>query len=248
MQEYPQEAREQNQCQILLAQTHLGWFGFAFCNNGVFASSIGLDDVGFLCSELARRPAPGLSTVQAVFQDLRSHVAVLARAAEKSRPLAMPKFFFFAQLPGKDWVGLCELTPQSGAAWLLRVALEDYLSGRPTSFGEIPVVLPRLTPFSQRVLELCRGIPFGQTISYQELARRLGAPRAARAVGQALAKNPLPLIIPCHRVVASSGDLRGFSAPGGVATKARLLAWERHVLETCAADEVSRSGRGPSDR
>lgn len=83
-----------------------------------------------------------------------------------------------------------------------------------------------IPPFFKRVYrELCK-VPAGQTISYAELARRAGSPGAARAVGQAMARNPHPITIPCHRVVASSGKLGGYSGPGGVAAKRRLLKRE----------------------
>jgi methylated-DNA-[protein]-cysteine S-methyltransferase len=70
----------------------------------------------------------------------------------------------------------------------------------------------------------------GETVTYAELGRRAGHPRAARAVGGAVARNPLPIVVPCHRVVAAGGGAGGFSAPGGVATKARLLAAEGVML------------------
>lgn len=86
----------------------------------------------------------------------------------------------------------------------------------------------RTTPeFHQKVYREALKIKRGQTISYGELAQRAGSPRAARAVGQAMARNPLPLIIPCHRVLASNGKLTGFTAPGGLSAKKRLLAMER---------------------
>lgn len=87
--------------------------------------------------------------------------------------------------------------------------------------------LAKLTPFQQKVLLECARIPRGKTISYAELARRIGKPKAARAVGNALAKNPLAPLIPCHRVVKSGGGLGGYSARGGVGKKRRLLARER---------------------
>ncbi|MGD9805359.1 MAG: methylated-DNA--[protein]-cysteine S-methyltransferase, partial [Hyphomicrobiaceae bacterium] len=72
-----------------------------------------------------------------------------------------------------------------------------------------------------------RRIPWGETVTYGDLARALGQPGAARAVGQAMGRNPVPIIMPCHRVLASGSALRGFSAPGGIATKQRLLELER---------------------
>lgn len=81
--------------------------------------------------------------------------------------------------------------------------------------------------FRAAVYAATRDIPRGETRAYGEIAHAIGHPRAARAVGQALAHNPIPLVVPCHRVVAADGSLRGFSAIGGVGLKARLLQWER---------------------
>jgi methylated-DNA-[protein]-cysteine S-methyltransferase len=89
------------------------------------------------------------------------------------------------------------------------------------------VDLAGLQEFARRVLEFTREIPAGETRTYGELAKMLGQPHAAQAVGQALGANPVPLIIPCHRVLATGGKLGGFSAPGGRSTKERLLEIER---------------------
>jgi O-6-methylguanine DNA methyltransferase len=85
-------------------------------------------------------------------------------------------------------------------------------------------------PFYQKVWRACAEIPAGKTCSYGELARRIGHPFAARAVGQALGKNPFAPIVPCHRVIRADGNIGGFSAPGGIRAKARLLAKERKLL------------------
>ncbi len=87
-----------------------------------------------------------------------------------------------------------------------------------------PLDLDSGTPFQRRVWAELRRVPFGRTVSYAELARRVGAPRAARAVGQAAGANPIPILIPCHRVVRSDGSLGGFSA--GLETKRWLLRHE----------------------
>jgi methylated-DNA-[protein]-cysteine S-methyltransferase len=86
--------------------------------------------------------------------------------------------------------------------------------------------LTGVSPFHAQVYDAARAIAWGQTASYGELARRVGAPGAARAVGQAMGRNPVPIIIPCHRVLASGHKLGGFSAFGGAGTKQRLLALE----------------------
>ncbi len=104
--------------------------------------------------------------------------------------------------------------------------LTRYFQGKPHDFFKVPLVLSALPAFHQRVLLAARNIPFGTTISYGELAREAGSPLASRAVGQALGKNPYPILIPCHRVFASGGKIGGFSAYGGIDTKKKLLALE----------------------
>ena len=89
--------------------------------------------------------------------------------------------------------------------------LSAYFEGVPTDFAALTLD-PRGTPFQLRVWRELRRIPWGQTISYKELARRVGSPKASRAVGQANAVNPIPLIIPCHRVIAADGSLGGYSS------------------------------------
>jgi len=90
----------------------------------------------------------------------------------------------------------------------------------------VPLVLDSLSPFARKVLDACRKIPSGKTVSYSQLAGMIGKPRASRAVGSALARNPIPLIIPCHRVIRSDGSLGNFSALGGTALKKMLLTLE----------------------
>jgi methylated-DNA-[protein]-cysteine S-methyltransferase len=84
-----------------------------------------------------------------------------------------------------------------------------------------------LDPFRRRVYAATREVGPGETATYGEIARAIGEPGAARAVGAALGQNPFPIIVPCHRVLAASGALHGFSAPGGIATKRRMLEIER---------------------
>ena len=109
--------------------------------------------------------------------------------------------------------------------------LLDYSSGKEVSLDEIPLDIPASTDFVDRVRQRCREIPYGETLSYGELATAAGAPRAARAIGNVMAANPTPLLVPCHRVVAAGGRLGGFSAPDGVDFKQRLLEMETSVVD-----------------
>jgi len=104
--------------------------------------------------------------------------------------------------------------------------LKCYFKGERQEFDEIPVDLSVATPFRKRILELIRAIPFGEVWTYGQVAALAGAPGAARAIGGAMASNPLPVIIPCHRVVAGDGRLTGYTAPGGIACKEYLLRLE----------------------
>ncbi len=101
----------------------------------------------------------------------------------------------------------------------------EYLAGRRPAF-DMPVDLTAMTRFQQQVLLAACQIPRGQVRTYSELARQIGRPKAARAVGQALGSNPVPIVIPCHRVLAADGSLRGYSGGGGIATKEQLLRLE----------------------
>jgi len=103
--------------------------------------------------------------------------------------------------------------------------LREYLNGKRTGFA-LPLDLRRMSDFQRSVLLAAARIPRGQVTTYAQLARRIGRPGAARAVGQALGHNPIPIILPCHRVLASDGSLGGYTARDGVRTKARLLRLE----------------------
>ena len=91
----------------------------------------------------------------------------------------------------------------------------------------LPLDLDGATDFEKKVWRAAREIPRGSVVTYGELARRIGKPGAARAVGRALGRNPVPVAVPCHRIVGANGRLTGFSAPGGVELKARLISHER---------------------
>ncbi|MEN6458709.1 MAG: MGMT family protein [Thermoguttaceae bacterium] len=108
--------------------------------------------------------------------------------------------------------------------------LQAFAAGKPDSLSDIPVETGPVGEFARRVLDQCRRIPYGRTMTYAALAAQAGFPRAARAVGNCMAANRTPLLTPCHRVVCSGGALGRFSAPGGIAMKRRLLQLEAAEL------------------
>jgi methylated-DNA-[protein]-cysteine S-methyltransferase len=106
-------------------------------------------------------------------------------------------------------------------------AIRALMRGEASDVSSVAVDMDGVPPFHRRVYQVARTIRPGETRSYGEIAARLGAPGSARAVGQALGRNPFPIIVPCHRVLAAGGKIGGFSANGGVGTKLRMLALER---------------------
>jgi methylated-DNA-[protein]-cysteine S-methyltransferase len=112
-------------------------------------------------------------------------------------------------------------------AWIdLIPRLRAYCDGRSDSFLDIPLDLTGLTDFQRRVTLACRQVSWGNTCTYGDLAARIGSPRAARAAGSVMARNRLPIVIPCHRVLGTARRLGGYSAPGGLDMKRRLLHLE----------------------
>lgn len=107
-----------------------------------------------------------------------------------------------------------------------RAAVEAFLGGASATLGPLSLDLSGLPPFQRRCLEVLRSTRPGETLTYSELAARAGSPRAARAVGQAMRRNPLPILVPCHRVVGERWS-GGYSFGQGLATKRRLLDLER---------------------
>ncbi len=94
------------------------------------------------------------------------------------------------------------------------------------TLADLPLDLEGVPEFHRKVYDVARSVPPGQTMTYGEIARRLGVPHDSREVGQAMGRNPVPIIVPCHRVLGADGKMGGFSAPGGVATKRRMLEIE----------------------
>lgn len=105
------------------------------------------------------------------------------------------------------------------------VLLESYFEGERTAL-DLPLDLEGFTPFQQAVYRVVAAIPYGTVLSYLEVAGACGSPRGARAIGGAMARNRLPIIVPCHRVVGASGVMTGFTAPGGIDSKRELLLME----------------------
>ena len=114
--------------------------------------------------------------------------------------------------------------PAFAAAAIARV--QALLAGGRTDLGDIALDLAAGSDFERSVWEAARRIPCGEVRSYGDIASEIGAPQAAQAVGVALGRNPVPILVPCHRVLAADGRSGGFSAPGGVATKFRILEIE----------------------
>jgi methylated-DNA-[protein]-cysteine S-methyltransferase len=141
-------------------------------------------------------------------------VALLDRAAARKANSSRPDGPASRAAMPPDWV-------RDAADLVAR-----HLAGEPQDLSGITLDTGGLPPFHRAVYEAARRIGPGCTVSYGELAARAGSPRAARAVGRALARNPFLLVVPCHRVLASGGRPGGFSAPGGLDTKARMLALE----------------------
>lgn len=123
--------------------------------------------------------------------------------------------------------GAYALTRDDAAIGAAAAQLVDYLAGRRKSF-DVGTELGWVTPFRREVLLACAAIPRGQVATYGELARRVGRPAAYRAVGNTMRTNPLPIVIPCHRVIGSDGSLTGFG--GGLDVKRRLLELEGALL------------------
>lgn len=127
-----------------------------------------------------------------------------------------------------DWAGGGaggKKDPSPGHAHLAE-AIARYFEGNRVSFRNTQVALPAFSVFGRMVLDWLSGVEWGKTVTYKEIAESVGHPGAARAIGLIMSKNPVPLIIPCHRVIKSGGGLGGFSGPGGVKMKRKMLELE----------------------
>lgn len=206
---------------ILWTGTPIDLVGFALLNGNVICGHIGETDEKFLIWEIWRK------TQNSVSYSMTGGVGILQKL-KLNRPESWQ--IIRCDLPS----GRLSLSPSCNqppsACSRLVEAVADYFAGRRFSFSDIPLALGNCSEFTRTVLEGCRTIPYGQTVTYRQLAANIGRPKAIRAVAQALARNPIPILIPCHRVIGSDGSLRGFSAGGGINTKRKLLLMEHDFL------------------
>jgi methylated-DNA-[protein]-cysteine S-methyltransferase len=107
----------------------------------------------------------------------------------------------------------------------------ELLSGKPNDLSDVALDLDGVPEFNRGVYDIARTIPPGKTMTYGDIAKRLGGVELSRDVGQALGRNPCPIVVPCHRVLAAGGKPGGFSANGGVATKLKMLAIEGAAVD-----------------
>jgi methylated-DNA-[protein]-cysteine S-methyltransferase len=161
---------------------------------------------------LAWSPA-GLTHVQLPEATASAAAAQLSRRARSVPSSAVP-----------DWAEACAARMQA------------YFEGDVTGFADVALDFTGVSEFEARAYTALRRIGWGEVTRYGALAKALGVPGAARAIGAAMARNPWPLIVPCHRVLAASGKIGGFSARGGAETKRRLLQLERSVAAAAAPD------------
>jgi methylated-DNA-[protein]-cysteine S-methyltransferase len=125
----------------------------------------------------------------------------------------------------RRWPGVAEAAVSAGVQRAID-RVKALLAGGAVDLADIPLDLDAAPEFHRRVYEVARTIPPGRTMTYGEIARRLGVPHESREVGQALGRNPVAIIVPCHRVLGADGKMGGFSANGGVSTKRRMLEIE----------------------
>jgi methylated-DNA-[protein]-cysteine S-methyltransferase len=151
--------------------------------------------------------------------DALTHVLLPAAEADATRSL-------LRHLSGGDLAA----APWPNFVQAAVAGMQALLAGEAVSLRQVPLAWAGVGAFERRVYEATQRLAPGETATYGDIARALGDAAAARSVGVALGRNPWPLVVPCHRVLAAGGKLGGFSAPGGVATKERLLAIEaRHA-------------------
>ncbi len=203
---------------IVLLPTAWGYCGAVWKNVGGGRAGERSDFPASCEAKLSRIMTPGLPVSEMRRQLLAEHEGsqeVLCDPHGKFHPGVAP-----------EWLGELAGYLQNYFSDGLRDAIEARFAAT-WSYWEPRLDLEQLTPFQRAVLTEVAQIPRGVVRTYAEMARRIGKPKAARAVGAALGANPWPVIVPCHRVVGASGAMVGFSAPGGVEQKKRMLAMER---------------------
>lgn len=184
-----------------------------------------LDRLHRFVVEMPPPPPPGVCAQRAAFGLVDSPLGPLFLAAsdnglcEISFGRHQSEDEFRRELEGRGW------RPIADQAAVQRVAeqLREYFAGRRNQF-EVPLDFGSMTPFTRSVLSATAEVPFGQVCTYRDIAERVGKPRATRAVGNALHRNPIPVVVPCHRVVGSDGSLVGYG--GGLDIKEELLHHE----------------------
>lgn len=137
-------------------------------------------------------------------------------------------------LPGMTKDGLvsainCQKSAISKGRFIdIEDSVKRYFDGKRVNF-DFPLDLSYSSPFQQRVYKITKTIPYGEVKTYKWIATRIGLPYASRAVGNALSKNPIPLLIPCHRIIRKDGEMGGFTASGGIGFKRKMLNMERRL-------------------
>ncbi len=182
----------------------------------------GKSKIGKRKSKMAGRPRAGRATSFAAFKTSLGWIGVALTPRGIMR-LSYPAEHMARALDAVAWAGGGQPALEDPRVARLAQELEDFFQGKPVQFS-VPPDFSAGTPFQRRVWATLLQIPRGETRTYQWIARRLRRPKAARAVGAAVGANPIPLVVPCHRVVGSDGSLCGFA--GGIALKRRLLALE----------------------
>jgi methylated-DNA-[protein]-cysteine S-methyltransferase len=174
------------------------------------------------CPQNTNRPqgSPGID----VFETALGWFGVLAFEATICRL----KFGYESRNEAVEALGGGQSVPMINTGQPWRHRLQSYSTGDVVSFTDLKLDTDWMSPFQKSVIDACRCIPFGSTVTYGQLAQAAGSPGAARAVGTIMRNNRFPIIVPCHRVVAAAG-LGGFSAMGGVDTKRRLLEMENAI-------------------
>lgn len=204
----------------VVRNTPLGWTGVAASCGGVHAVAFGHASTGAALAALGERTNLPSSRLRGRLRRIRPNQSATA-GANADAPSAASSIALAAQFPR-------DAEARTAVHWGIRTleALGEYALGLRREFSDIRLCIPPEPAFRAAVLRACAAIPFGQTITYAELARRAGAARAARAVGNVMAGNQLPILIPCHRVVRSDRRMGGYSGPGGAATKQTLIDFE----------------------